>query len=92
MEKMHTNGNNFAERTRDYRIALRQKILMLREEGYQISIIEKLAKGDEEVADLELQMNLAETLYKASQENIMIMKKMLDSVEADIAREWNRRE
>ena len=92
MAKMHENGEDFAEKTRLYRIALRQKILYLRDNGIQISIVEKIAKGDEDVAQKEFDMNLAEVLYKSSQENIMVQKKLLDSVEADIAREWGRRD
>lgn len=92
MTKMHENGSEWAEKTRLYRIALSQKIMCLKDDGCQISIIDKVAKGDEEIAQKEFEMNLAEVSYKASQENIMVQKKLLDSIEEDIKREYTRRD
>ena len=89
MQKMHQNGIEFAEATREYRMKLAQTILILKNKGVQITILEKVAKGQEDVADLELKMMTAEVLYRSSQENIMIQKKLLDSIEDDIKREWS---
>jgi len=90
MDKMYKNGIDYAEKTREYRLRLAQAILLLRNQGVQISIIDKIAKGQEQIAELEFEMLKAEVLYKSSQENIMIQKKLFDSIEADIAREYNR--
>lgn len=90
MDKMYTNGINYAERTRQYRVILAQTILALKAEGMQISILDKVAKGQEKVADAELQMMTAEVSYSSSKENIMIQKKLLDSIEEEIKREWGR--
>ena len=90
MKKMYQNGVDFAEKQRAYRVALTQKILVLKSEGEKTTIIEKIAKGDEDIAKLEMEQNIAEVLYKSSIENIMIQKKLLDSVEDEIKREWNR--
>lgn len=90
MQKMHTNGMAWAEKTRVYRTKLAQMILLLKNQGIQISILEKVAKGQESVAEAEFDMITAEVLYKASQENIMIQKKLLDSIEDEIKREWGR--
>lgn len=90
MDKMHENGIAYAEKTREYRTKLAQTILILKNRGIQITILDKVAKGQEDVADLELEMMTAEVLYKSSQENIMIQKKLLDSIEEDIKREWSR--
>ena len=90
MERMYKNGVDYAEKTRRYRTVLAQTILALKAEGIQISILDKVAKGQEEVASAEFEMITAEVLYKSSQENIMIQKKLLDSVEDEIKREWGR--
>lgn len=90
MDKMYTNGVNWGEKTKAYRTILAQTILMLKAEGMQISIIDKVAKGQEDVAQAELDMMTAEVLYRSSMENIMIQKKLLDSVEDEIKREWGR--
>lgn len=89
MKKMYQHGVDFAEKQRKYRVALAQKILILKSEGEKTTIIEKIAKGDEEIAALEMEQNIAEVLYKSSIENIMVQKKLLDSVEDEIKREWS---
>ena len=90
MDNMHQNGIDYANKTKEYRMILAQTILALRNQGTQISIIDKMAKGQPSVAQAEFDMITAEVLYRASQENIMIQKKLLDSIEEDIRREWGR--
>lgn len=90
MDKMYTNGVDYAEKTREYRMLLAQTILALKAEGVQISILDKVAKGQEDVSQAEFEMMKAEVLYKSSQENIMIQKKLFDSLEDEIKREWGR--
>jgi len=90
MDKMYTNGVDYAEKTRAYRMLLAQTILALKAEGVQISILDKVAKGQEDVSQAEFEMMKAEVLYKSSQENIMIQKKLFDSLEDEIKREWGR--
>lgn len=90
MEKMYTNGVNWAEKTRHYRKILSETILLLKSDGLQISILDKVAKGRDAVAQAEFEMITAEVLYRASQENIMIQKKLLDSIEDEIKREWGK--
>lgn len=88
LKRAYENGISAAEKTRTYRIALAQKMLELKEQGVQISILEKLAKGSEQVSRAEFEMNVAEVKYTASKENIMAQKKLLDSIEDDIKREY----
>lgn len=86
--KAFENGNEAAEKTRIYRMMLQQKILQLKEEGMAVTLIEKVAKGDPEVAQAEFEKNVADVAYRASLENIMAQKKFFDSIEADINREY----
>lgn len=92
LTRAYDNGIEAAEKTRNYRILLAQKILELKADGQAISIIDKIAKGDEAVAEAEFEMNVAEVKYKASNENIMAQKKLYDSIEADIKREYYKGE
>lgn len=89
--RAYENGIECAEKTRAYRILLRQVMLMLKEEGIAATNVEKIAKGCEDVAQAEFEMNVAEVKYRASNENIMIQKKLLDSIEGDIDRELRSR-
>lgn len=92
LSRAYDNGIDMAEKTRTYRILLAQKILSLKAEGQAVSIIDKIAKGDEAVANAEFEMMAAEVSYKASNENIMAQKKLFESIEADIKREYYKGE
>ena len=76
-----------AEYNRQYDIALGQKILELRVDGIQASIVEKVAKGDEDIANLKFKSAVAEAEARASKENINIKKKIFDSLENTKKRE-----
>lgn len=88
----YENGVEAAERTRDYRIALKKEELRLQAEGQAQTTLKDLAKGSDDVAQAEFEMNVAEVKYRASNENIMAQKKFLESIEADIKRELGRSE
>lgn len=77
-----------AEYDKQYDIALQKKMLYLREvDGHPASMVEKLARGDEEIAELKFQSAVAEANARASKENINIKKKLFDSLEATKKRE-----
>ena len=90
--RAYENGIDAAEKTRIYRIRLAQKIMRLKADGTPITIIEKLAKGDDEVANAEFEKNVAEVKYRASNEDIMAQKKLFESIESDIKREYYKGE
>ena len=90
--KLYDNGVDLAEKTRRYRILLRQTMLQLEADGAKATTLKDIAKGDEAVANAEYEMMVADTLYKASNENIMAQKKLLESIEADIKREYYKGE
>ena len=92
LTRAYDNGIDCAEKTRKYRILLAQKILQLKADGMAVSVIDKIAKGDDEVAQAEFEMMAAEVSYKASNENIMAQKKLFESIEADIKREYYKGE
>lgn len=92
LKRAYDNGIDAAEKTRSYRILLAQKILSLKADGFPVSIVDKVARGDDDVAHAEFEMNVAEVKYRASNENIMAQKKLYDSIEADIKREYYKGE
>lgn len=92
LKRAYSNGIEAAEATRRYRIALNNEIMRQKADGTAVTIIDKVAKGTEEVATAEYEMNVAEVKYRASNENIMAQKKLFDSIEADIKREYFRGE
>ena len=90
LRRAYDNGLEAAEATRQYRIALRKEVLRLQESGQPQTNLGIIAKGDDAVAQAEFDMNVAEVKYKASSENIMAQKKLFESIEADIKREYYR--
>lgn len=76
-----------AEHDKEYEIELTKKILLLREDGVQASIVERVAKGDPDIAELKFQANICEAKSRAAKENINIKKKLFDSIEATKKRE-----
>ena len=88
LHKAYENGIEMAEATRLYRISLSNEIMRQKANGAPTTILEKLARGAEEVAQKEFDMIVAEVKYRASNENIMAQKKLFDSIEADIKREY----
>ena len=92
LTRSYDNGVDLADKTRRYRVLLRQTMLQLEAEGAKATTLKDIAKGDEAVANAEYEMMVAEALYKASNENIMAQKKLLESIEADINREFYKGE
>ena len=83
----HEKDIEMAEAIRQYDIALGQKILQLRADGIQASIVEKVAKSEPDIAELKFKATVAEAEARASKENINIKKKIFDSLEATKKRE-----
>ena len=67
-------GRVYAEAQKKYRIALRQEILQERAKGTPVTIINDICRGEEKVAELCFERDIAESLYKASQESINVYK------------------
>ena len=59
-----------AEAERAYKIALRMEILKLKSEGYPATLINDLARGEEQIAELRFQRDLATEKYKAGVESM----------------------
>lgn len=59
-------GREKAEAERKYRVALQQEELKLKEKGYAATLISDLARGNEEVANLKFERDVAETMYKSA--------------------------
>lgn len=79
-----------AETERDYRMALAEKILRLREENMPVTICPDIARGCREVALKRFERDCAEARYKASMEAINIYKRELGILENEYKREWGR--
>lgn len=84
------NGIKYCEAERDYQMAKSKEIMRLKSEGYPVTLIPQIVKGLENVAELDFNRNLAEVVYKANQEAILIKKLQLRVKESEVEREYGR--
>ena len=89
IKMLRKNGNVAAEAERVYQVTKSQTILRLKDEGYPVTLIKEMVKGDEQVAQKRLERDLARVLYDANKEVINIRKLQLRNTESQIEREWN---
>lgn len=85
---LRKTGTAYAEAERDYKIALRQQALKLRNDGEAIGMISLTIYGVPEIANLRMKRDIAEAVYKANQEAINSIKLQIRIYESQIQREW----
>ena len=70
-----------------YRIALRKLILIERDKGTPVTIISDICRGDEEVASLRQERDIAETLYETVLQKIYATKLEMGIIERQLEAE-----
>ena len=88
IKMLRQNGTAYAQAEHDYKVALRQECLKLRDQGMAIGMINMTAYGIPSVAQLRFKRDVAETVYKANQEAINSLKLQMRLIEGQIQREW----
>lgn len=83
-------GKKLAQCEHDYRVAKAKYILQQRADGTPVTIISDLAKGEENIARLCMERDIAQTLYDSSKEAINSYKLQIRIVQEQIQREWNQ--
>lgn len=86
--QMKKYGIALAKAEHDYKIRLREECLKLRSGGEAIGMIDKTAYGIPDVAKLRMNRDIAETMYKTSQEAINTLKLKIRILDNQISREW----
>lgn len=81
-------GKEYAQAEHDYKVAMAEKVLLLRTDGYPVTIIPDLARGDKNVARLRLDRDIKEVSYKAAGEAIQSYKLQMRILQDQIEREW----
>lgn len=79
-----------AEAERAYRVGKRKGIVFERERhGSPASLTIDLVKGREDIAELALRRDLAESEYEATREALLVRKKEIDTLRELYTREWS---
>ena len=92
IKQLRTNGTNYAQAEKDYKVLLRQECLKLRDDGMAIGMIDKTCYGIPSVAEARFKRDVAEAVYKANLEAINSIKLQLRLIENQIQREWGQSE
>lgn len=81
-------GKKLADAENEYKIALAQESLKLKENKMPVTLIDKVCYGIEKVANLRKERDYAEAIYKANQESINAIKLQIKILQFQIEKEW----
>lgn len=87
---MAKQGKELSEAEMNYKIALRQEALLMKNEGESATFINLTIHGVPEVAKLRQERDFAQSRYEVSKEKIMSLKLNIRVLEGIIEREWGK--
>ena len=89
IKSLRSTGRDYAKAYTDYRIALAQELVRLKNEGYAISLAENIARGKPEIAKLKFDEICKEAIYKANLESINAIKLSIKVIQEQVNKEWS---
>ena len=90
VDLLNNQGYAAAKAERDYKIALRERTLELKQCNYPVTIIQEVTRGDIEVADLRFNRDVERERLKILYEKINALKLQIRVIQEDIKLEWSR--
>lgn len=88
--QLKTLGLDKAQTERNYKVKQAQEILKLRADKFPATLIQDLVKGNEEVADLRLKRDVAESAYFTALEAMNNLRLEIEILRSKLA--WERTE
>ena len=92
VKSLRKTGSEYAKAYTDYRVALAKELMILKEEGYAITLAGDIARGKPEIARLKFKEISSEAIYKANQESINALKLQIKIIQGQINKEWGNNE
>ena len=89
VKQLRKSGSDYAKAYTDYRVALAQELVKLRDEGTPVTLCSDLARGKREVADKKFQEIAMEAIYKANIESINSLKIRIKVLQEQLDKEWS---
>lgn len=83
-------GDLAAQANYSYYVQKTKTAYRLKAEGYAVTFIDTVIKGEPDVALLMRERDIAESRYKAVLESINMLKKEMQMLENQIQREWGK--
>lgn len=81
-------GRSSADAEQKYRVALAQRILLERDKGTPVTIINDVCRGDRGIAKLRFERDVAKTAYESAKEACNVYKLQIRILENQIDREY----
>lgn len=88
VQELKPRGRKKAETEREYRMTLSKRLTVLRAEGQPVTHLLDIAKGEEDIAKLRMERDIAESLYDSAVEAINAQKLKIRILEGQLSREW----
>ena len=89
IKMLRQTASDYAQADREYNVAVRACWMRLRDRDMPIGMINKVYKGEEDVAEKRFALIQAEAMKDANREAVMSYKLQLRLVEDQIQREWS---
>lgn len=88
VKSLRNTGSDYAKAYTEYRVALAKELMILKEEGYAITLAGDIARGKPEIARLKFKEISTEAIYKANQESINALKLQIKIIQEQINKEY----
>jgi hypothetical protein len=89
---LRKTGSEYAKAYTDYRVALAKELLILKNDGYAITLAGDIARGKPEIAHLKFEEISKEAIYKANMESINALKLEIKIIQEQINKEYGGNE
>ena len=89
VKSLRNTGSDYAKAYTDYRVALAKELMILKEEGYAITLAGDIARGKPEIARLKFKEISSEAIYKANQEAINSTKLQIKIIQEQLNKEYS---
>lgn len=88
IKMLRKTGSEYAKAYTEYRIALAKELLLLKNDGYAITLAGDIARGKPEIAHLKFEEISKEAIYKANMESINALKLEIKIIQEQLNKEW----
>ena len=89
IKMLRNTGRDYAKSYTEYRMALAKELLILKNEGYAITLAGDIARGKPEIAKLKFEEISNEAIYKANLESINVSKLEIKIIQEQINKEYS---
>lgn len=90
VKMLRTNGTKMADAEKKYRIALKKKVVEMRANKIALGEINLTIYGDEEIAALRYERDIAQVVYEANKESINVIKLQIKIISEQLNKEYGQ--